>query len=141
MRLNRRGVNRWVLLVGFYAFKFPNPSTWRQVLFGILNNLNERDWSKSKPGTCPVLWSSPGGIVIVMPRVEILDANSSSSSTARRSALPTVSTPSKSRTAMVGSATGSSPSTTVGSSPAPQPLEASPLLVALDLFLLGYHRR
>jgi hypothetical protein len=73
MRLNRRGANRWVLLVGFYAFKFPYPSTWRQVLFGILNNLNERDWSRTKPGTCPVLWSSPCGIVIVMPRVEILD--------------------------------------------------------------------
>jgi hypothetical protein len=42
------------------------------VLFGILNNCNERDWFKSGGGRCPVLWSSPGAIVIVMPRASIL---------------------------------------------------------------------
>jgi hypothetical protein len=73
MHLNRDGKNRWVFLTKRYAIKFPNPTTWRQVLFGVLNNLNERDWCKGKPGACPVLWSAPGGLFIVMPRAEILD--------------------------------------------------------------------
>lgn len=73
MRLNRRGMNRWVILTRRYAFKFPALYSWRAFLYGLLNNMNERDWCQaSKPLACPVLWGLPGGFLIVMPRCEAL---------------------------------------------------------------------
>lgn len=74
----KRGCNRVVFLVGQWAFKFPRPtghemctSGWRNFLYGLLNNMNERETS-GRPGACPVIWSFPGGFLNVMPRVEEL---------------------------------------------------------------------
>jgi hypothetical protein len=72
-RLNTEGRNRFVLLIGRYAIKFPSPRCWRDFLFGILNNLNEREAHANHPAYCPVLWSAPGAVLIVMPRVKIMD--------------------------------------------------------------------
>ena len=69
--LNRRGRNRWTILVGRYAIKVPRPTAWRDFLFGLLNNLNEADQSHLE-GRCPVLARLPLGLAIVMPRAEIL---------------------------------------------------------------------
>lgn len=73
VRLITEGRNRFVLLIGGYAIKFPSLRCWRDFLFGILNNLNEREAHASHPAYCPVLWSAPGAVLIVMPRVEIMD--------------------------------------------------------------------
>lgn len=67
MRLNRSGRNRWVVLVGRWAVKFPSFRSWRDFLFGLINNMNEAAWS-AHPGACPVVASIPGGFAVVMPR-------------------------------------------------------------------------
>lgn len=65
------GYNRMVILSRTRAYKFPNPSSWRSFLFGLLNNMNEARRS-GRPGLCPVLWSIPGGWLVVMPRAQVL---------------------------------------------------------------------
>lgn len=62
-----------MLLIGRYAVKFPSLRCWRDFLFGILNNLNERELHATHGAYCPVLWSSPGAVLIIMPRVEIMN--------------------------------------------------------------------
>lgn len=65
-----RGANRTVLLVGRYALKFPTFNSWRDFLFGLLNNQTEaRVGGSGRPGACPVLWADRWGFVVVMPRV------------------------------------------------------------------------
>jgi hypothetical protein len=69
-----RGASRTVLLVGRWAVKAPRlRAGWRAFLCGLLSNMSERDrWRLgSRDGLCPVLWSLPGGICLVMPRVRI----------------------------------------------------------------------
>ncbi|CAA9548603.1 MAG: hypothetical protein AVDCRST_MAG23-2774 [uncultured Sphingosinicella sp.] len=69
--LNRTGCNRWVVLTRRYALKFPRPTSWRDFLVGLRNNLNEaRDGNLS--GRCPVIAKAPLGFAIVMPRARIL---------------------------------------------------------------------
>lgn len=71
--INRRGFNRTVVLTRRYALKFPTLRSWRDFLFGLLNNQTEARVGRSgKPGVCPVLWSIPGGWLVVMPRLAIL---------------------------------------------------------------------
>lgn len=72
VRLNRRGRNRWVVLVGCWAVKVPSPRCWRDFLFGLLNNMNEAAWCHEHPEYCPVVLAGPGGLFIVMPRVRTL---------------------------------------------------------------------
>lgn len=71
--LNTEGRNRFVILTRRHAIKFPSLRSWRDFLFGVLNNLNERDSCRNHPAYCPVLWSAPGGLAIVMPRAKIMD--------------------------------------------------------------------
>ena len=68
------GRNRLVVLAWRWAFKLPSPRSWRDFAFGMLNNMNERDRCRdgSLPDACPVLWCSPGGFVLVMPRARML---------------------------------------------------------------------
>lgn len=73
MTLNRAGRNRWVILTRRWAIKVPRPTSWRAILFGLINNLNEAAWSREGTGRCPVRLAIPGGFAIVMPRVPILD--------------------------------------------------------------------
>ena len=64
-----RGATRWVLLVGRYALKFPLVQTWRTFLNGLLANMQEREFARTGwPELCPVLFSLPGGWLVVMPR-------------------------------------------------------------------------
>src|ERR1019366_10644290 len=66
------GVTRKVLLTNRYAFKVPNWTTWRQFLWGLLSNMQERAFSRlAWPILCPVLLSDPWGFLVVMPRCDL----------------------------------------------------------------------
>lgn len=56
-----------MLLTRTRAYKFPALTSWRQALYGLLNNMNEAEHS-GRGGVCPVLWRMPGGFLNVMPR-------------------------------------------------------------------------
>lgn len=73
MRLVIEGRNRFVLLTRRHAIKFPSLRCWRDFLFGILNNLHEAQAHRDHWAYCPVLWVSPLGLVLVMPRCEAID--------------------------------------------------------------------
>lgn len=66
----RRGANRCAVLVGHWAFKFPNPASWRSLLYGLLNNMNERWAASVAAGSfhCTVITAIPGGFLNIMPR-------------------------------------------------------------------------
>lgn len=76
MRVASNGMSRTVVLIGRYAFKFPwgsfPGSHWRMFLRGLLANMNEaRIWSVTRsPLICPIIWSAPGGFLIVARRCE-----------------------------------------------------------------------
>ena len=60
-----------VWLIGRYAFKFPNPSSWRSWFEGFIHNIREYNWYKYEPvgnGLSPVLFMFPSGLFIVMHR-------------------------------------------------------------------------
>jgi hypothetical protein len=43
--------------------------SWKHFLYGLLANMQEAQFSKTSwPELCPVLWSLPGGFLVVMPR-------------------------------------------------------------------------
>lgn len=63
------GATRAVLLVGDAAIKVPRMTTWRTFLNGLLANMQEREFSRAGwPELCPVLFSIPGGWLVVMRR-------------------------------------------------------------------------
>src|SRR3954453_8313766 len=66
----RRGANRWAVLIGRWTLTFPNLSSWRSMLYGLLNNMNERWAASIAPGQlhCPVRFYLPGGFLNIMPR-------------------------------------------------------------------------
>jgi hypothetical protein len=71
------GVSRKVFLVGPYALKLPRfgfsrRNNWQAGLMGLLANMTERAWSGFDPRLCPVLFSLPGGILVVMRRARPL---------------------------------------------------------------------
>lgn len=59
---------RWVIITSRYAFKFPSLLTWRCFLRGLLANMQEVQLSGKDPILCPVVFSLPGGFLVVMPR-------------------------------------------------------------------------
>lgn len=63
----RSGSNRIVFLVGRYAIKLPRARSWRGLLYGWLNNLNEAE-TGPRAGACPVVLSLFGGLIIAMRR-------------------------------------------------------------------------
>lgn len=68
------GATRAVLLTGKLAWKVPRMSTWRTLLNGLLANMQEREFSRTGwPELCPVLFSLPGGWLVVMARCRPLD--------------------------------------------------------------------
>lgn len=71
IQLNTEGRNRFVILTRRHAIKIPSLRCWRDFLFGLLNNMNEAAWADD-PAHCPVLWSAPLGLAIVMPRARML---------------------------------------------------------------------
>lgn len=72
MKICRNGQNRWVILSRRYAFKFPAPTSWRALLYGLLNSMNEAAAS-DREHACPVLWRIPGGFLNIMPRCRPLN--------------------------------------------------------------------
>lgn len=74
LKWNRTGVMREVFLIGRWAVKIPKLTRgWRNFLQGLLANLQERELSaRGYPQLCPVVFSIPGGWLVVMPRVEPL---------------------------------------------------------------------
>jgi len=67
------GATRIVLLVGKYAVKVPRFTLWHTFLWGLLANMQERlFWETRWPELCPILFSLPGGWIVIMPRLEPL---------------------------------------------------------------------
>ena len=67
------GCTRRVLLIGRYAVKVPDITEWRMFLRGLLANMQEVWLYKlGWPELCPVVFSIPGGFLIVMRRARVL---------------------------------------------------------------------
>lgn len=71
---NRQGITREVLLTRRYAIKIPKLIYgWHKFLCGLLANMQERQFADANlPGLCPVVFSLPGGWILVMRRAEPL---------------------------------------------------------------------
>ena len=71
---NRDGITREVFLIGQYAVKIPKMTYgWQKFLCGLLANMQEVTFSKAGwPELCPVVFSIPGGWLIVMKRARPL---------------------------------------------------------------------
>jgi hypothetical protein len=75
----KHGTTRKVLLIGKYAFKFPNWDEYRLFLHGLLANQQEALWWREmrdppevRTMMCPVLFYAWGGWLVVMPRCKPL---------------------------------------------------------------------
>ena len=67
------GTTRVVFLMWSWAVKVPSIVEWRLFLCGLLANLQERKfWTMKHPKLCPILWSIPGGWLVVMRRAKPL---------------------------------------------------------------------
>ncbi len=65
----RYGTTRNVWLVGKWAVKVPAWSEWRLFLLGLLANMQEKVFARTGwAELCPVVWSLPGGWMLVMRR-------------------------------------------------------------------------
>jgi len=66
-----KGATRWVFIGRKRVYKIPSLNTYKNFLYGLLANLQEAGFSRTGwPELCPVLFSLPGGFLIVMPRCE-----------------------------------------------------------------------
>lgn len=66
-----RGTTRNVLLIGRWAVKVPSITEWRLFLLGLLANMQEARFSRCGwQELCPVVFSIPSGLLIVMHRAE-----------------------------------------------------------------------
>ena len=66
----KQGSARNILLTKHYAIKMPRLVEWRLFLYGLLANMQEAQFWRylHSDKLCPVLWSLPGGLLLVMPR-------------------------------------------------------------------------
>lgn len=72
------GITRAVVLIGPYAFKFPNPRNgWRNLLNGLLSNMNEKLFSnitiQGQVKVARTIWALPGGFMNMQERAEPLN--------------------------------------------------------------------
>lgn len=68
----RKGATRLVIISKRRAYKLPLLHSWKHFLTGLLANMQERLFSQAGwPELCPVLFSLPGGWLVVMPRVDV----------------------------------------------------------------------
>jgi len=75
MKLIRIGATRWVCIIGNYAVKFPSLAGYRNFLQGLLANEQEVCWYRNFKWTrklCPVVYSFPLHLFIVMPKVRVM---------------------------------------------------------------------
>lgn len=69
----QRGVTRECFLIGTWAVKLPSLYDWRNFLQGVLANMQEREMATLRtPELCPILFSTPGGWLVVMRRARAL---------------------------------------------------------------------
>lgn len=69
----KRGATRLVILAWQWAIKIPSFAEWRLFLHGLLANMQERLWGQTGfPELCPVVFSIPGGWLVVMRRTQPL---------------------------------------------------------------------
>ena len=62
------GATRIVFFIWNKVIKIPSFCSWKHFLWGLLGNMQERQFSKSDmEGLCPVIFSIPGGFLNVMP--------------------------------------------------------------------------
>lgn len=54
MQLITEGRNRFVILTDRHAIKVPSLRSWRDFLFGLLNNMREAQACHDHPALCPV---------------------------------------------------------------------------------------
>jgi len=67
------GVSRAVILTRRWAIKIPHPGrSLRMFLIGMIGNMDERLWSRFDERLCPVRYCAPGGLFLVMPRVQVV---------------------------------------------------------------------
>ena len=70
----RFGSTRTTILIGKYAIKIPSFVEYRLFLYGLLGNLQEKEFWDGLPDSrdhmCPVLFSFPGGFFNIMARAE-----------------------------------------------------------------------
>lgn len=72
MRIER-GSTRTVLLIGRWAVKCPTFHSWKLFLTGLLCNIQEVEFSKlNDPRLMPIVFSTWGGFLVVMPRGVLL---------------------------------------------------------------------
>lgn len=73
MKWIRTGATRRVLLIGEIAIKVPTVRSWGLFLYGLLGNMQERNFSRTGwKQLCPVLFALPGGFLLVMRRARPL---------------------------------------------------------------------
>ena len=67
------GSTRSVFIVYGLAVKVPRMWSWRTFLNGLLANMQEVEFSSLEwPELCPILFSMPGGWLVIMPAVKEL---------------------------------------------------------------------
>lgn len=90
----RTGCTREVFLTRRHAIKVPSFHSWRLFLTGLLCNMQERTFSKAGwPELCPVVWSIPGGWLLVMRRADEMDRETWFSFSDRDGGTPTEAVP------------------------------------------------
>lgn len=75
MKIDRTGCTRIVILTQKYAIKVPNfRDDWPRLFCkGICANMQEVNFASTGwPELCPVLFSLPWGLMLVMPRLNLL---------------------------------------------------------------------
>lgn len=82
MKINRKGATRSVLELKRVVIKIPVFNNWTRFLRGLLANINEGQtwrWNSGKYESgnsyllCPVLWTSWGGWILLMKKIEPVD--------------------------------------------------------------------
>ena len=68
----RIGTSRLVILTKRFAFKLPCILGWRRFLCGLLANIHECEWDGYSELLCPIVFSLPGGWIVVMKRASEL---------------------------------------------------------------------
>ena len=74
----KKGSNRWVFIIGKFAFKIPSLHAYKNFLWGLLANMQEKEFSgidEFKDRLCPVVFYIPLGLLVVMPRARVLEMN------------------------------------------------------------------
>ncbi len=72
--MNRTGTTRIIFELKAVVVKVPNfRDGWKLFLTGLLSNMQERQFGAlGWPELCPIVWSLPGGWVVVMKKARMM---------------------------------------------------------------------